>query len=191
VLWHEWPAVLPEPVGVALKLALVTGQRIGEVTGMMTDELDLFERRLWRIPAARSKNGHAHEVPLSTMALELVDHGSHGGYGRIFPAELSHLPQTVYRFRDRFSVKDWSPHDLRRTFASELASLGVAPHVIGYCLNHRTTTKAGVTMGIYVHYSYEAEKRQALELWADRLEAIVTGDASKIIPLRVVDAARN
>jgi integrase len=182
-LWHEWSLMLPASVAVALKLALVTGQRIGEVTGMTDDELEL-DRCVWTIPAERSKNDHAHEVPLSSTAMELIGHRGHGSHSRVFPSELGHLPQTIYRFRQRFSVQDWSPHDLRRTFASHLAGLGIAPHVIGHCLNHRTTTKAGITNAVYNQYSYAREKRQALELWADHLQAIIAGDAVKIVPMR-------
>jgi hypothetical protein len=37
---------------------------------------------------------------------------------------------------------------------------------VGNIANHRTTTKAGITLGVYVHHAYEREKREALELWA-------------------------
>jgi hypothetical protein len=65
-----------------------------------------------------------------------------------------------------------------------MAELGVAPIVLGHVANHRTTTKAGVTLGVYVHHQYEREKREALELWADRLQGIISGAAE------VVDGAR-
>jgi integrase len=178
--WAEWPAVLPAAVATALKLALVTGQRIGEITGMTTDEIDLG-RKVWTIAAARSKNGHAHTVPLSGFAIELI--GTPGD-GRVFPYALDHLPQTVYRFKGKLSVKGWTPHDLRRTCCTKLAEIGIAPHVIGHVVNHRSTTKAGVTATVYNHYDYGAEKRDALELWANRLQAILAGDAAKIIPMR-------
>jgi integrase len=179
-LWAEWPAVLPAAVATALKLALVTGQRIGEVTGMMADELDL-ERKVWNIPAARSKNGHAHTVPLSELAIELIGTPTDG---RVFPYSLDHLPQTVYRFKNKLSVKGWTPHDLRRTCCTKLAEIGIAPHVISHVVNHRTATKAGVTNAVYNRYSYASEKRDALELWANRLQAILAGDAAKIILMR-------
>src|SRR5258708_35898754 len=56
-----------------------------------------------------------------------------------------------------------------------MAELGVAPIVLGHIANHRTTTKAGITLGVYVQYAWEKEKRAALELWADRLPGIVDG----------------
>jgi hypothetical protein len=47
--------------------------------------------------------------------------------------------------------------------------------VLGHVANHRTTTKAGVTLGVYVQHAYEREEREALELWANRLQSIISG----------------
>ena len=54
-----------------------------------------------------------------------------------------------------------------------MARLGVAPIVLGHVANHRTTTRAGVTLAVYSQYTYNTEKRAALDLWAERLAAIV------------------
>jgi hypothetical protein len=63
-----------------------------------------------------------------------------------------------------------------------MAELGVAPIVLGHVANHRTATKAGMTLSVYVHHQYEKEKRAALELWADRLQGIVSGGA-EVVPM--------
>ena len=47
----------------------------------------------------------------------------------------------------RFGIAPWSAHDLRRTALTGMARLGVAPIVLGHVANHRTTTRAGVTLG--------------------------------------------
>ena len=65
-----------------------------------------------------------------------------------------------------------------------MAELGVAPIVLGHIANHRTTTKAGVTLVVYIQHQYEREKRDALELWASRLQAIISGGAAKVVRLR-------
>jgi hypothetical protein len=65
-----------------------------------------------------------------------------------------------------------------------MARLGVAPIVLGHVANHRTTTRAGVTLAVYSQYTYATEKRAALDLWADRLSAIVGGTGLKVAPLR-------
>jgi hypothetical protein len=61
--------------------------------------------------------------------------------------------------------------------------MGVSPLVIAACVNHRGTTKSGITMSTYVRYDYAKEKREALELWADRLQAIISGDHARVIPM--------
>jgi len=67
----------------------------------------------------------------------------------------------------------WTAHDLRRTALTGMAKIGVAPIVIGHVANHRTTTKAGITLGVYVQHDFADEKREALSRWASRLQTIV------------------
>ena len=156
-----------------VKLCLVTAQRLGEVAGLRRTELDLT-RGTWNIPGARTKNGHPHSVPLSQLALDLI------GDGDGFTISRSAISALVYE--RQLGLAHWSCHDLRRTALSRMAELGVAPIVLGHVANHRTTTKAGITLGVYVHHAYEKEKREALALWADRLLGIVAG--RKVVPIR-------
>jgi hypothetical protein len=65
-----------------------------------------------------------------------------------------------------------------------MARLGVAPIVLGHIANHRTTTRAGVTLAVYSQYTYDKEKREALDLWASRVTAICRGQAANVTPLR-------
>jgi hypothetical protein len=65
-----------------------------------------------------------------------------------------------------------------------MAELGIAPIVIGHVANHRTTTRAGVTLSVYSQYTYDAEKRAALKLWAKRLVAIVGDESAKVLTIR-------
>jgi hypothetical protein len=65
-----------------------------------------------------------------------------------------------------------------------MAELGISPLVLGHVVGHRSVTKADVTLGVYNQYTYAAEKRDALELWADRLGAIVAGTGAKIVRLK-------
>jgi integrase len=181
-----WPSlsVMAKPVEIALKLALVTGQRIGEVCAMREDELDVAT---WTIPADKTKNGSRHVVPLTPMALDLIAAARRGAInGRLFPTfdsvKLGHALQDA---RPRLPVKDWTAHDLRRSVATHLAMMAVSPITIGAVLNHSMVTKGGVTMGHYVRYDYAREKSEALELWAERLAAIIRGDTvADVIPMR-------
>jgi integrase len=179
-LWEAWPTLLPRRVALALKLALVTGQRIGEITGMTEDELD-GRKSIWTIPAERAKNGQQHVVPLTPMALSLVNEArSTAINGRLFPGLNSvKIGQQVIRYRDRLPVSDWAAHDLRRSVCTHMAKMGVPTLHIGAVANHRQVTKAGVTLTHYVQHDYAKEKREALDLWADRLAAIVRGGAGE------------
>jgi integrase len=188
-LWNVLPKALPSQIGCQriLRLCLVTAQRVGEVTGMQRDELDL-DRRLWTLPGSRTKNAHPHTVPLSDLAVSIIEEAiaDAGDSLRLFDL----LPVAVARFVGRAQAQfgifpSWTPHDLRRTALTGMARFGVAPIVLGHVANHRTTTRAGVTLAVYSQYAYDREKREALDLWAARLAAIV-GDqaAAEVVPLR-------
>ena len=83
--------------------------------------------------------------------------------------------------QERFGLPQWTAHDLRRTVVSRMAELGVTPIVLAHIINHVSVTRAGVTLGVYQTYTYDAEKRAALQLWADRLSAIIGGDVAKVL----------
>ena len=174
-----------------LKLCLITGQRLGEVAGMCRDEFN-FETKIWTIPSWRSKNGHAHRVPLTGMTLELIEEALgratteflFPGYGKDDALKSSSVGKAVRRCSAELGVPHWTAHDLRRTAATCMADLGVAPHVIGHVLNHRSVTKASVTDQVYNRYSYDREKRAALELWATRLTSIIAGTMAGVVALR-------
>jgi integrase len=203
-LWLGLPAMLPRSPSCQriIKLILATGQRSGEVAGIKRSELDLT-RKLWSLAGERVKNGHPHTVPLSDLAIKIVrealaDIDDDDRF--LFPGEIdgnSLTSQTLARSigrahetdddrpHGRFGIEPWSAHDLRRTALNGLARLGVSPHVIAHVANHRSLTKSGVTFAHYVMHSYEGEKRSALDLWAEQLEAIIgRGASAGILPLR-------
>ncbi|MBA3446753.1 MAG: tyrosine-type recombinase/integrase [Pseudaminobacter sp.] len=191
-----------------LRLCLVTGQRVGEVAGMTRAELDLTHG-LWTIPAARSKNKREHSVPLSDMAVEiirdqLVDADELAGRKEravppfVFPGPGGRatvtgasIPKAVKRLEKAakggatviMGIAPWTPHDLRRSAATHLEEIGISPFVIGHVLNHVSMTKASITSRVYARYDYAREKREALELWANRLAGIIDGGAD-IVALR-------
>jgi len=71
-------------------------------------------------------------------------------------------------------MTDWRHHDLRRTVAARMADLGIEPHEIEAVLNHVSGAKAGVA-GVYNRSLYAAEKRAALETWANHIRAVLDG----------------
>ena len=64
-------------------------------------------------------------------------------------------------------------HDFRRTVATGMASLGVSPHAISQVLDHISVTEGTVTGAVYVKYSFDREKREALERWAAHLSGFI------------------
>jgi integrase len=187
-LWSVLPVALAKSTDAQriLRLCLITGQRVGEVTGMMGSELDLPARE-WRLPPARTKNAHPHVVPLSDMALAEIK-AALGGTGErdaLFDITSKRVSRLADEIQGAVGIPHWTTHDLRRSAITLMAGLGVAPIVLGHIANHRTTTKAGITLAVYSQHAYGEEKRTALDLWADRLTAIVSGQTTaKVLPLR-------
>jgi integrase len=180
VLWANVSSLRTDYASV-VQLCLVTGARRSEVVGMRRSEIDRI-KQTWTIPESRSKNGRAHIVPLSDLALSLI---SAGDGDAMFPGvDPECLTNAVHR--KQLGIRaPWTLHDLRRTVATHMAMLGVLPIVIGYCLNHVTATRDSVTLQHYVQHRYEAEKRSALDLWGDRLRAIVSSaNVAQVVPLR-------
>jgi len=68
---------------------------------------------------------------------------------------------------------DWTPHDLRRTGATMMQSLGVSLDIIDRCQNH---VMKGKVRRHYLHYDYAREKAEAWELLGDRIEMILNAD---------------
>jgi integrase len=166
-LWNILPTALrkTETTQHVIKLCLLTGQRVGECSGIQPSEID---GDTWTIPAARAKNGCVHEVPLTPLALEFALAIAAA------PKPAPHSISTTIRLaQDRFGLEHWTAHDLRRTVVTNMARLGVPPIVLGHVINHRSVTRAGITLSVYSHYDYSKEKREALDLWAKRLAEIV------------------
>jgi hypothetical protein len=55
-----------------------------------------------------------------------------------------------------------------------MARMGIAPHVIEKVLNHQSGVISGVA-AVYNRHGYEAEKREALEQWADKISRAKMG----------------
>lgn len=181
----------PAPWGPALALLILTGARRSEVFGAEWAEFDLA-CKLWTIPAARSKNGEAHTVPLSEAALAVL--------GRILPDEASGkafaargkpdrgasgFSKMQARFRaeldralEREEGPHWQLHDIRRTVATGLQRLGVAWEVNEAVLNHLSGARSGVA-GIYQRHRWETEKRDALDRWASHVLGLAAQGAQQ------------
>lgn len=196
-------AGLPLRVQAALWLLLATGARVAELVGAEWSEFDL-ERAEWRIPAERSKNGRPHVVHLSRFALGWLERLAELGTGRLlFEGRKAGEPlsptwigkclrdrqrSTALRGRSRktgvllLPGGEWRVHDLRRTMASRMGDLGVAPHIVEKCLNHAL----GGILRVYQHQEYLPERRAAFERWGAELARLSAGDSApaNVLPLR-------
>lgn len=177
-------APVSDGVVLALKLALVTAQRIGEVSCIARSELDLkAERPVWILPGERSKNGESHRIPLSPLAVALIQEAEKLAKDSpfLFPSHLVEgqpigagaATKAMQRARPILALGDFRVHDLRRTAATGMAELGINPHTISLVLNHISAQKGTITSAVYVKYSYDKEKRDALDAWGQRLQQIL------------------
>jgi integrase len=190
MLWKALPEVLPSTYRRIVQLCLLTAQRLGEVAGMTRNELH-FDRAEWHLPGIRTKNGHPHIVPLSDPAVTIIQEAlEDAADALVFSPQGKSVSAIVSMRNQQFGIPQWTTHDLRRTALTGMAQLGVAPIVLGHVANHLTTTKAGITLAVYSKYNYAQEKRAALDLWADRLGAIVGGTAADVVPLNRSGALR-
>jgi hypothetical protein len=64
-----------------------------------------------------------------------------------------------------------------------MSELGVQPHVVEAVLNHVSGHRAGVA-GIYNRASYDKEKREALNLWAEHVMALIEGRKAIVVPMK-------
>lgn len=185
------------PLGPITRFLLLTAQRRSPVQLMRWCDVDEVEK-VWRIPGEFQKSGRSHDVPLSEAALDIAcaqraaqrerREASAGTEVADCPwvfATAAGLPfhgfSKTKRALDATSgTKGWRLHDLRRTAAAGMASLGVSRVAIGKVLDH---AEAGVT-AIYDRYSYGDEKRAALDAWAKRVADILATEPGKVVELR-------
>jgi integrase len=181
-------ASMSKGIQLALKLQLVTAQRKGEVAGAEWKDFDL-EKGWWTIPGEKAKNGVSHRIPLTSLALNIIEEikklagesnwlfPSPRGNGHITEPAIDHA---VRNNSKEFSIDHFTPHDLRRTAASHMTSIGVSRLTVSKLLNH---VESGVT-AVYDRHSYDKEKRQALDSWSRKLENILFDKKGKLLHLK-------
>jgi integrase len=157
-----------------LKLLLLTGQRAAEIGSLRWDEV-------WGdqiiLPGERTKNKRPHIIPLSPPAQAILHRLKVADRSLVFGRDDSNgfagWGVCKQRLDERIAkasgtMPPWVVHDLRRTAATGMSGLGIQPHIVEAVLNHVSGHRAGVA-GIYNRASYAAEKREALNLWAEHV----------------------
>ena len=190
---HNFLSLLPNSnmgrqYQIVLLLMLITAQRKCEILNMQKDEVDL-KNGWWVIPGNKTKNGLQHRVPLSNMAIELIEEAItlSGNSKYLFPSPIDEkksiheatICHKLAEIRDEMDIHDFIPHDLRRTAASYMASIGVPQLVVSKILNH---VDSSVT-AVYVRHGYDEEKRDALNKWERWIIELTKEQQSKVIYL--------
>lgn len=190
-VWNK-AAETPWPFGPIIQLLILTGQRRGEISLLRWEWLDEKEK-LITLPGTTTKNRRTTTIPFGDLtAAVFAQLPRINGY--LFPAAKTQVrgrTTTVFngwsKEKNRFDraveddqrdgdevVAPWTIHDLRRTFATSLAALGIPVHVTEKLLNHVSGTISGVT-AIYNRHTYMEEMRSAIKAWEARLQILVKG----------------
>lgn len=183
-----WHGCKDDAHGRITKLLMLTAQRREEVGGLSDDEID-YGAAVWTLPAERSKNHRAHDIPLSAPALAILRDAPRVDGRRFLFGErdsgFSGWSRSKLRLGERLTkaktpVPEWTLHDLRRTAATVMADrLGIAPHVVEAILNHYSGHRGGVA-GVYNRAAYATEKRAALNAWGAFVSDLVTARPAEI-----------
>lgn len=188
-----------QPWGPMGKILLLTGQRLGEVAGMNDAEI---VGETWHLSAGRTKNGRAHDVPLSESALDVLAgmhriksksgyvHSTNGetpvsGFHRARDCLAVHMQAAADEdCVERFDIPHWTFHDLRRTAATGMARLGIPVRVTEAVLNHVSGTGGGI-VAVYQRHDFADEKRNALDAWARLVRSLVDCEANNVVQMEI------
>jgi integrase len=184
-----WKACPDSEFGAIIQLLILTGQRESEIGGLSWNEIHDEQIIL---PAERTKNKRTHVLPLSDPAKAILSKFRDEQRSHVFGlADATGFNGWGYAKRTLDAriaegakpLAHWTLHDLRRTVATRMAELGVQPHIIEAVLNHVGGHKGGIA-GVYNRATYDKEKREALNLWAEHVMALVDDRKAKVLPLK-------
>jgi integrase len=182
-VWEAADALEPVYAGF-IKLLILTGQRLREVSEMEWKEIDL-DAKLWTLPAARAKNSIEHSIPLSDQTVEILKACPRiAGSDFVFTINGRNPIRGTHSAKCRIDtlappMPSWVLHDIRRTVASGMARLGVNLPVIEKLLNHVSGSFAGI-VGVYQRHSFADEKRAAMAAWANFVAHLVSGETTVV-----------
>jgi integrase len=165
----------PYAFNYIVRLCILLGQRRGEI-GLLRAEYIDWESRTITLPPEIVKNGRKHTFPFGETAADILRKLPSEGY--LFPSTKSGslvFNGWLYCKREldlACPLPHWTLHDLRRTFATNMAALRVAPHVTERLLNHSSGIISGIA-AIYNRFQYMDEMREAVQAWENRLKQII------------------
>lgn len=166
--WLECPATpVHPPYTRAVRILMLTGQRVEEMARLHVDQWDAGERILdW----SKTKNGKPHAIPVPDLAVELLEGIKPNEYGWFFPSAMDPTKPvsagTLYAFmwrqRGRGVIPYASNRDLRRTWKTLAGKAGVPKEIRDRLQNH---TLQDVSSKHYDRWEYMPEKRAGMARW--------------------------
>jgi integrase len=176
--------------GPMFQMLLLTGQRRTEVSAMRYSEIS---GRIWTIPGSRTKNHKPHPVYLSDAALACLANlkrlaGSDGEPSDFVFTTSGDAPSSGYSKAKTALGKltaglaPWVLHDLRRTFTTGCASLGIPESIADRCLNHISKKKAASgTARRYNKFKYAPQMQEAWIKWGEYVSDLTTAKRARAL----------
>lgn len=183
LIWNACD-VVGYPGGPLARLLLLSACRLNEIAQLTKDQ-----RGENVITLPETKNGRPHLVPISKPMRAALDDLPKFKGAYLLTSTAGERPSQNFadlkaELDKHSGVTGWVFHDLRRTAASCMARLKIAPHVIEAVLNHSSGAVSGIAR-VYNRYEYLEEKRAALEKWGTEVRRIVAGRAaSNVVAMR-------
>jgi integrase len=174
--WLECPDTpVHPPYTRAVRILMLTGQRVEEIARLHVDHWDAAERIIdW----SQTKNSMPHAIPVPSLAAELMESIKPNAYGWFFPSAkdpsrpLSHgtLYSFMWRQRDRGVIPVVTNRDLRRTWKTLAGQAGVPKEIRDRIQNHALQD---VSSKSYDRWNYMREKRAGMEKWDKFVRALL------------------
>jgi len=163
------------PYGTICQLLILTDQRTGEIAALHWDWID---GDTITIHAAVAKNGRESRIPYGLLTKSILETVPKFG-PLLFPAR-GHTEKPFQSFGvrkialDKCGVENFTHHDLRRTYATNMAALGTPIHVVEKLLNHSSGAIRGVT-AIYNRHAYVEEMKIAGAAYEEKSQSLLAG----------------
>lgn len=145
-----WRCTDNNAYGRILRLLILTGQRRIEVRNLQPEDVS-------DVITFNTKGDKINVLPITPLLRENLQ----------LPFVFNDWSRSKVRFDTDCGV-DFRLHDIRRSFATGLAKLGVSPYTIERLLGH----SMGTVESVYQRYSFLKEKEEALLIWERHIKTI-------------------
>ena len=149
-----------KPFSTMLKLLLLTGQRRSQIWKLQPEWI---EGNTVTFPAEIMKGGENHTIPIGPLASELAKEA---------PFSFNAWSKAKVHVDEETGIVEWTIHDLRRTFVTICAEIGVPLHVTETYVDHRSGTISGV-QAIYLRYDFMKEMGELANTLEQHLTKVV------------------